>query len=250
MNSRSLMTFIAMCIPLLSAAAALGDETEAGRTRTRFTQLLHVGESVLLRTVNEHPAYTIQLLSDEQAEEIKTAYTAYLELRQRRDAIEAQLDTEARLDERATLFVQHQKLGVEISNVSEAKSLGIYAYEISQVGEDFVTLKTPRIERFVPLHSIRDMFRTDRLPSYRRNSSRRSSVDLRVGLRKTTRLKNKTAAEVAAAVRKVYPDSKAELTVDAASNSLILVGDRTSVTQIEELVGILDAELPEPTADQ
>ena len=250
MHSRPLMLLVVTYFVLaLVGAPTSGQEAATRPAPQRFRELLRVGDTVLLRSVADSAAYYLELLTPQQAKEVNTAYATYNELAKRRDTIKASLETEGQLSERASLFVEQQKLETEMTAVSSARRSGPYAYEIAQVGEDFVSFKKPSTESFVPLHSIRNIYRRDTVtprfpPNFGRRSSARSSELKRIEIR----LKNTRAPVVAAVVNKTYPDLKTKVTGDAESNSLVIEADAATSQQLSALVRVLDKAFPDTTS--
>jgi len=241
MNSRHFIYAVTTCILLTTTIATVAEETT---TVNRFSQLLQVGQAVLLRPSRDHPMYSIQLLSRQQSVEIQTAYDKYVELRKQRDGISTQLETEKQLSEWADFFLKMQSPETEISIHSNTYRLAVYAYEVAHVGEDFVTLEKPQKQKIVPLRSIREINRNESLGSSRfawiSSRSSRNSAARRIT---KIRLKHTRAAEVAEVVNRIYPDPTREMVVDTDSNLLFITASADSTRKIERLVDILDADV-------
>lgn len=240
MNSRP---FIMTTIVLLAATGpAFGDDAAAAKAPDCFAQLLKVGESVLLISSNDATLYTIQLLSREQAVELRAKRAEYLNLEERFAGVQTQLGSEKGLAERAALYLQAKMLNEEISSFSYSNRLAGLAYEVAHVGQDFVTLTKPDKEKSVPLRSIREMNRSESLDSVlpaRPSRGRLGAFDQLTNIE--YRLEHTSVADVAKIVREFYPDPMIELQVNERTNTLVLTGNRDALSEIGGLIKTLDA---------
>lgn len=243
---------VASCVVIFACVGQVpADDTpaQASAKPARFSQLLQVGKIVLLRSSPEQSQYTAQLLTDEQAEAIQNSRATYEKLQAQLKAIEEQLGAEKNLSQRARLFLEFQSLAKDVRSNSGTARLDVYAYTISAVGEDFVTLNQPEKVRYVPLRSIREIFQAESLPSQlTARTGRGFSLRGRDDDARTTQipLKYAQAKQVAKVLDMVHPDPERTIEVVENANLLLITAKDSQMRQVRELIEVLDSPVTKP----
>ena len=196
----------------------------------RFRDLLKPGQMVGVIATEANSAYSLTIFGDEQAQTIRGERTENDELQKQVDRITRQLEMESRLAERADLLVARNELQTKLSRptIVGSRQYGTI-YEVSHVGEDYLALDGNNLQRYIPLHSIRSLFRRENLSPQRRFSSSsayRARSASGFGPRSSggnqIELAHIDAAKAAEVLRKVFAEPKCEFAFDAASNVLII----------------------------
>lgn len=129
----------------------------------RFRDLLAVGNALYLHSAADNAYYSVQLLSDQQTAAIQKEIAEAAKLREEITRITQKLTMEQRLEQRATLLLEVDKLESEVRSRA-ARGVSTTYYEVTHVGDDYVALKSEDRETFVPFKSIRSMYRSGALP--------------------------------------------------------------------------------------
>lgn len=199
---------------LLVVASSVNAQDDSKPPKS-FGDLFEVGQTVFLSPASGVP-YAFQLLSEEQLKAIEKHDTAVAAKQKRVEQIQLALEMEHRLEQRAALLLETDKLDSELSR---DRRYSRYArgsfYEVVEVGQDFVALKREGLQRLVPFHSIRELLRTDevgvvRLPT----RSRDPELSLSGGRTADTRLielKHIDPKEVVDLLKKLFPDEDLDI---------------------------------------
>jgi hypothetical protein len=226
-----------------------------------FRELLAVGDAVYLQTSVDSPLYSVQLLTEEQIAAVRKE-NAENSARQAEIArIQQKLTMEQRLDERAALLLELDKIEGALTRVVNSRGASITYYEVAHVGEDFVAFKSDDRETFVPFGSIRSMVRGGAMPTRATAfSSRdpsggfgdrgrfasgggfdgRAGFDGRVGFE--SQLQFLKPAPLAETIKKLFAEQEVEIVIDEPTNRLSITADRATATSIRRLVERLDTK--------
>jgi hypothetical protein len=278
---RVTVCFVTVCIALLLASAALltsvalltstATAQDDKPQPARFGNLLAVGDGVYLQSTSDNPLYSVQLLSQEQVAAIEQENAEIARLQKQAADVHQKLTMEQRLEQRATMLLEVDRLELEIGGRTRRLSVSGEFYAVSRVGEDFLALKNDMRETFVPFSSIRSMYqgeppaairsstiareqyarslaaggfsgRTGRpsgfdsggFPSGGFGDSRWRSGEF------TAQLQYVKAAPLAEVIKKLFAEGGVDVTIEETSNSLIIRADVEQASTIGRLIARLD----------
>lgn len=248
---RRLFLSCAACICcLVLASMAGGQENDAPGKPQRLRDLFEVQQTVILRTSQDSPLYTIRLLSDEQTKQVEELAAKEAEAERRMSSIDKLLEGEQGLEQLAALLKEQQDL---TDSVASPSMRGESPYVVTHVGEDFVALRQGPTERFVPFGSIRYIYRSEDLTSTGPVASRRRPPRMFENASPRSlmiRLRNAEAGELADVLMKLYSGVDLKITADSRNNALVIEAPGAVGSSISILVEALEARMSAGTRSE
>lgn len=237
-------TAVLLSLAVLFANTSLAQGEEKPQLG-KFRDIIRKGQPIYLRSSQNNPFYTVQILTDEQAETLRTEQKETQANRKRIDEVTAKLKSEKSLQGQATLLLEQDRLESEIIRTQRpTRPTSLTYYEVQWVAGDYMALKRNGVEKYVPFRSIISIEKRDALPATRNSTGRSSSSYRRtptaVQQRVALQFQYLKATEVAAVINKVFADSKFEMQVDEAANQVTITALSPLGRQIQILVQRLD----------
>lgn len=210
----------------------------------KFNSLIRQGQAIYLRSSQNSPYFSVQILTEKQATEVRQTVETAANHRKRLGEIKAKLETEKSLESRIALFLEHEELQSNVARTQQRSRTTLY--EVQWVAADYIAVKRDGIEKYVPFRSIISIEKRDALPIAARTTIRslRPPRGLPTTTRHRIRLKNLEASKIVDLVKKTFPNDKIEIKAETA-NSLTLTGMSVLVQRVDSLVRWLDVETKE-----
>lgn len=217
---------------------AQDDQPQLGK----FRDILRKGQAIYLRASQNNPYFTVQLLTDEQAESIRKEQKQTLADRKKLEQVADQIKKEKSLKGRAKLLLEQDRLESEITRaLQRSRFTSATYYEVQWVAGDYMALKRDGVEKYVPFRSVTSIEKRDTLPTVRRSFGRSSSYrGAPTPVQNHVRLKNLKAKDVVVVINELFADSKFELKVNEEANLLTVTAISPLSRQIESLIERLD----------
>ncbi|MDA1013669.1 MAG: hypothetical protein O3A00_04350 [Planctomycetota bacterium] len=239
-HGRNVFAAVLMLIVGANSANA-GDEPQFGK----FSNILRKGQAIYLRVSPNNPFYTVQLLSDEQAAQVRQTQIDTTANLKRLDEVAAKLKTERKLDVRAALILKQDQLESDISRARmRSRSTLSTFYEVQWAAADYVAIKREGIVKYIPFRSITSIEKREKLLSDRTPADRGfSSASPEVVSAHRVRLQFLNAAILIEVIKKSFAGEKFEIEADKNVNAITFKALPLVARRIERLVQRLDIEI-------